>query len=73
MPSTDAWDPRGPVVVWGAGAMGGSIGAWLHRAGHPVLLVDQDKEQVAAIREHGLRITGVVEHGLADLEGALRG
>jgi len=50
-----------PIVIWGAGAMGGSIGAWLHRAGHPVLLVDNDAAHVSAIREHGLRIEGPVD------------
>lgn len=55
----------GPVVVWGAGAMGGSIGARLHRAGHTVLLVDQDEEHVRAINERGLRITGPVDDFVA--------
>lgn len=52
---------RDPVVVWGAGAMGGSIGAWLARAGREVLFVDQDEAHVRAIRENGLRITGPVD------------
>ena len=47
-----------PLVIWGAGAMGGSIGAWLIRANQPVLLVDADRAHCAAIAEHGLRITG---------------
>jgi 2-dehydropantoate 2-reductase len=50
-----------PIVVWGAGAMGGSIGAWLARAGHEVLFVDTDQAHAAAIRERGLRITGPVD------------
>lgn len=50
-----------PIVVWGAGAMGGSIGAYLVRAGHEVLFVDADTEHAGAIREHGLRITGPVD------------
>lgn len=50
-----------PVVVWGAGAMGGSIGASLVRAGHDVLFVDADVEHAAAIRERGLRMTGPVD------------
>ncbi len=58
----DAMDREAdPIVVWGAGAMGGSIGAWLHRAGHPVLLVDADEAHVRAIRERGLRIEGPVD------------
>jgi 2-dehydropantoate 2-reductase len=47
-----------PVVVWGAGAIGGTIGAHLIRAGHAVLFVDRDAEHVAALAERGCRITG---------------
>lgn len=50
-----------PVVIWGAGAMGGSIGAWLIRAGVEVAFVDTDEAHAAAIREHGLRITGPID------------
>ena len=49
------------TVIWGAGAMGGSIGAWLIRANEDVLLVDSDAAHAAAISEHGLRITGPVD------------
>lgn len=45
-----------PYVVVGAGAIGGTLAAHLHRAGHPVHLVDADAEHVAAIRAHGLRL-----------------
>ena len=51
----------GPLVVIGAGAIGGTLGAHLARAGHDVLLCDVDAEHVAAIRAHGLRIEGPVE------------
>lgn len=47
-------------LVWGAGAIGGTIGARLAVAGHDVTLVDVVAEHVAAINEHGLRITGPV-------------
>ncbi|HKJ03008.1 MAG TPA: 2-dehydropantoate 2-reductase N-terminal domain-containing protein, partial [Longimicrobiales bacterium] len=47
-----------PLVIWGAGAMGGSMGAWLIRANRPVLLVDADRAHCMAIAEKGLRITG---------------
>ena len=50
-----------PILVWGAGAMGGSIGAWLHRAGQDVLFVDVDRAHVEAIRRSGLRISGPVD------------
>ena len=48
------------ILVWGAGAIGGSVGAWLQRAGHEVTFVDVVAEHVAAIRNEGLRITGPV-------------
>ena len=47
-----------PILVWGAGAIGGTVGAALSRAGVDVLFVDQVAEHVAAINERGLRITG---------------
>jgi 2-dehydropantoate 2-reductase len=52
--------PNG-ILIWGAGAIGGSVGAWLKRAGHDVTFVDVVPEHVVAIRAHGLRITGPVE------------
>ncbi|HSG49653.1 MAG TPA: 2-dehydropantoate 2-reductase [Longimicrobiales bacterium] len=48
-------------VVWGAGAMGGSVGAWWVRAGVDVLFVDADRDHVAAVRKHGLHIKGPVD------------
>jgi 2-dehydropantoate 2-reductase len=49
------------ILIWGAGAIGGSVGAWLKRAGHDITFVDVVPEHVAAIRGDGLRITGPVE------------
>ena len=49
------------ILIWGAGAIGGSVGAWLKRAGHDITFVDVVPEHVAAIRDSGLRITGPVE------------
>jgi 2-dehydropantoate 2-reductase len=48
------------ILIWGAGAIGGSVGACLARAGHDVTLVDVAAEHVAAIRSGQLRITGPV-------------
>ncbi len=50
-----------PVVIWGAGAIGGVLGAVWARAGVPVLLVDTDTAHVAACQSNGLCITGPVE------------
>ena len=52
--------PDAPLVIWGAGAMGGSMGAALVNAGYPVLFVDQAEDHVRALNENGLRITGPV-------------
>lgn len=50
-----------PVLIWGAGAIGGTLGAYWARAGVPVLLVDIVPEHVEACRTAGLAITGPVE------------
>jgi len=47
-----------PLLVWGAGAIGGTIGAHLLRAGHDVLFVDVVEAHVDAINAAGLTITG---------------
>lgn len=48
------------IVVIGAGAMGGSYGGLMARAGHDVRLIDTWPEHVAAIRERGLAIEGAL-------------
>ncbi|MFN8472878.1 MAG: 2-dehydropantoate 2-reductase [Anaerolineae bacterium] len=48
------------LLIWGAGAIGGTLGAYLARAGHDVTFVDRAAEHVAAIRSAGLRITGPI-------------
>jgi 2-dehydropantoate 2-reductase len=47
-------------LVWGAGAIGGTMGAHLARAGHDITFVDSVEEHVAAINRTGLRITGPI-------------
>ena len=47
-----------PFVIVGAGAIGGTLGAHLIRAGHPVMLVDSNQPHVEAINRNGLRIDG---------------
>ena len=49
------------LVIWGAGAIGGTIGAYLVRAGHEVIFVDQDVDHVAAINKSGVRIFGPID------------
>lgn len=43
------------ITILGAGAIGGTIGAFLHRAGHPVTLVARGPH-LEAIRRGGLRL-----------------
>jgi len=50
------------IVVWGAGAIGGTLGAAWARAGKDVLFVDTDAEHVAAMNARGLTIEGPVEN-----------
>ena len=49
-----------PILIWGAGAIGGVIGATLARAGHDVRMVDIVADHVTAMRE-GLVIEGPVD------------
>lgn len=50
-----------PILIWGAGAIGGTLGAYWARAGVDVLLVDTAADHVEACRTAGLRIEGPIE------------
>ncbi|MCR9212274.1 MAG: NAD(P)-binding domain-containing protein [Proteobacteria bacterium] len=50
-----------PILIWGAGAIGGTLAAYWTRAGQQVLMVDIIADHARACREQGLRITGPVE------------
>ncbi|HEV2438896.1 MAG TPA: 2-dehydropantoate 2-reductase [bacterium] len=58
MTATRRGPAAGPIVIVGAGAIGGTIGAHLVRAGQDVLLVDAAREHVAAVNRDGLHIEG---------------
>jgi 2-dehydropantoate 2-reductase len=58
-------------VIIGAGAIGGTLGAHMARAGHDVLLCDADAAHVTAINERGLEIYGPVENFVAQLPAVL--
>jgi len=47
------------ITIVGAGAIGGTTGAYLSVAGYDVLLVDNVMEHVTAINRRGLRISGI--------------
>ena len=49
------------ILIWGAGAIGGTLGAYLARAGEDVLLVDIVEPHVEAMKRDGLFIEGPVE------------
>ncbi|WP_108482379.1 ketopantoate reductase family protein [Oceaniglobus ichthyenteri] len=49
-----------PILIWGAGAIGGILGAYFARAGHAVHMVDIVADHVDEMRQ-GLRIEGPVE------------
>ncbi|HVB38315.1 MAG TPA: 2-dehydropantoate 2-reductase N-terminal domain-containing protein, partial [Vicinamibacterales bacterium] len=49
------------ILVWGAGAIGGTVAAYLERAGLDITAVDANAAHVRAIRERGLSMTGPIE------------
>ena len=53
------------LLVWGAGAIGGTIGAHLARAGHDVTFVDRAGDHVTAVNRMGLRIEGPIAQFVA--------
>ncbi len=52
---------REPILIWGAGAIGGVLGAYWARAGVPVQMVDIVAEHATACSTTGLNISGPVE------------
>ena len=65
------------TLIWGAGAIGGTLGAYLARAGCEVTLVDAAAEHIAAVRARGLQVTGPIDaftvHPPAFTPDAVRG
>jgi 2-dehydropantoate 2-reductase len=59
-----------PIVVWGGGAIGGTIAAYWARAGIPVLLVDVVREHVEACRTSGLAIEGKIDNFTVRIDAA---
>ena len=49
-----------PILIWGSGAIGGTLGASFIRAGHAVVFVDSEASHVAAINAAGLQIAGPI-------------
>ncbi|MCQ8781443.1 ketopantoate reductase family protein [Mangrovibrevibacter kandeliae] len=49
-----------PILIWGAGAIGGTLGAAFLRAGEEVVFVDNAEAHVQAINAKGLSIAGPI-------------
>jgi 2-dehydropantoate 2-reductase len=49
------------ILVWGAGAIDGTVAAYLRRAGLDITVADANAAHVRAIRECGLAVTGPIE------------
>ncbi|MGL4496700.1 MAG: ketopantoate reductase family protein [Beijerinckiaceae bacterium] len=59
-----------PILIWGAGAIGGTLGAYWSRADVPVILVDSVADHVQACRTRGLAISGPVEQFTQRIDAA---
>jgi 2-dehydropantoate 2-reductase len=49
------------VLIWGAGAIGGTVACYLRRAGVDIHAVDANRDHVQAVRERGLTIMGPID------------
>jgi 2-dehydropantoate 2-reductase len=49
------------TAIYGAGAIGTALGAYITKAGQAVDLISRNKAHVGALKEKGARITGTVE------------
>lgn len=56
--ATKGYEMSDPIVIWGSGAIGGTIGAHLRKAGQEVLFVDVVPEHVGEIAAGRLHIGG---------------
>lgn len=64
---------KSPILIWGAGAIGGTIGAYLARAGEEVHFADIVEDHVWRIDSDGLRIDGPVDVFTARAQAMLPG
>jgi len=60
-----------PILIWGAGAIGGTLGAAFIRAGHEVIFVDNVKDHVDAINTKGLKIVGPIFEDVVEARACL--
>lgn len=59
------------ILVWGAGAMGGTLAAYLVRAGLDVVVVDNNAKHIEAINHSGLKISGPIESFTMSVQAVL--
>jgi len=55
-----------PILIWGAGAIGGTLGAAFAGAGRDVVFVDTAADHVDAMNKTGLRIAGPISECVVD-------
>jgi 2-dehydropantoate 2-reductase len=58
-------------TVIGAGAIGGTVGAYLVRAGHDVLFCDVDPDHVEAMNRDGLSVEGPIDSFIVPVRAVL--
>ena len=51
-----------PIIIWGAGAIGATIGAYLVRNDVEVIFVDSDKDHVNEINHSGIHVEGPIDN-----------
>ena len=60
-----------PILIWGAGAIGASLGAAFIRDGEAVVFVDAAADHVDAMNRDGLTVTGPIAPGRIDARAFL--
>ncbi len=59
--TSDKLSSADQVLIWGAGAIGGTVACYLGRAGVDIRAVDINGDHVQAVRERGLAIVGPID------------
>lgn len=62
--------PDDPILIWGGGAIGGTLAAYWAREGIPVHMVDVQAEHVRVSAETGLKVHGPVAEFLQCVPGS---
>jgi len=60
-----------PILIWGSGAIGGTLAAWWARAGIPAIAVDVQPDHVGACRMKGMTIEGPVDQFTQKLDARM--